>query len=419
MQEAYELLWKSIGTEWLGVLIVFAASILLIILTIVAANRVEGWDAIGLAIILNGARVCGVAVAGLFFFVWKPLQIITEYREALFSIEPLGKRILTNGLVWLPILLYILYVLIWAYVFFHRKIERAFRRFTDGNRNKNASRRSTKEETFRGFDLEAGKNTDASPQSEEEDLDKEFAMSPRDFIAILDERGLTEENGGYELMDAMNEKYRDVIEERNEEFFYTKAIMMPLRRSRFQDSFGNTKFWRHPSEKMWPAYVYNAILICPGKGDRLRYAPFARYAQQKNAKLSGRPAKDLEGAFPYDKDLYVECKLLCVDTQIYAIIGVGESLCVKRHCRSLRLVKPYYLILSEKDTITTRVDGVYDPDGAIEAVPNGFVMRGSEANTPRYKKKQLLYPVRKVDRIDIDTINAVAAELQELIGCPL
>ncbi len=400
MQQGYDLLWQNIGGEWLGVLCVFAASFLAIILTCIVVDHTEGWDAIGLAVILTAVRVIAVIAAGAFLFIGKALKLISDFHEELISIEPMWKRIFTNALIRLPILIYVLYVGIWAYVVFHRKIKSAFMRSeTKHKRDENLSK------------LTIPANDDQAQNSAEtaDDEDKDYAMSPRDFIAILDERGLTEENGGYELMNAMNEKYQGVRNENNEEFFYTKAIMMPLRSSCVDDTFNRTKFWRHPTEKMWPAYIYNAILICPGKGEKLRYAPFARYAQHKIKGPSKAP-------FPYREDIYVECKLLCVDTQIYAIIGVGESLPVKKRCNSPQKLKPYYLILSEKESITTYVDGAYDKNGAIETCEEGFVMRGNKAKEPGYKRKHLIYPVRKVERIDIDTMNAVAAELQQLIG---
>lgn len=398
MLEGYELLWQNIGGEWRGVLCVFAASFLASILTIIIADHIEGWDAIGFMVICTAVRIFAVIISGAFLFVGRALKLISDFHEELSCIEPAWKRLLTNGLIRLPILIYVLYIGVWAYVLFHRKIESALRR---------SKTKHTPDEELSRLNIPAD---DAQDQNSAivEDKDKDYAMSPRDFIAILDERGLTEENGGYDLMNAMNEKYQGIRDDKNEEYFYTKAIMMPLRRSMFEDSFNQTKFWRHPTEKIWPAYIYNAILICPGTGEKLRYAPFARYALHKKKE----PSKAL---FPYNADTYIECKLLCVDTQIYAIIGVGESVAVKRKCHCLGLVKPYYLILSEKESITTYVDGAYDPNGAIEACPNGFVMCGSKANAPSYKRKHPLYPVRKVERIDIATINAVALELQQLI----
>ncbi|MCR5120783.1 MAG: hypothetical protein K6B44_14325 [Lachnospiraceae bacterium] len=122
MQQGYDLLWQNIGGEWLGVLCVFAASFLAIILTCIVVDHTEGRDAIGLAVILTAVRVIAVIIAGAFLFIGKALKLISDFHEELISIEPMWKRIFTNALIRLPILIYVLYVGIWAYVVFHRKI---------------------------------------------------------------------------------------------------------------------------------------------------------------------------------------------------------------------------------------------------------------------------------------------------------
>ncbi|MCR4642723.1 MAG: hypothetical protein K5697_11945 [Lachnospiraceae bacterium] len=78
-----------------------------------------------------------------------------------------------------------------------------------------------------------------------------------------------------------------------------------------------------------------------------------------------------------------------------------------------RTGKAFYLLLSEKETVSTCTDGKSEADGAIEATEDGFVMHTADAHSAGEETARSFYPIRKVERIDIDTINAVAAELQE------
>ena len=67
---------------------------------------------------------------------------------------------------------------------------------------------------------------------------------------------------------------------------------------------------------------------------------------------------------------------------------------------------PYYMILSEKSSIKTYVRGRYHPKGAIEDYGSSFEMR---ANTLDVDSK---YPIKKVSKLNKNTINKVANELQ-------
>lgn len=66
------------------------------------------------------------------------------------------------------------------------------------------------------------------------------------------------------------------------------------------------------------------------------------------------------------------------------------------------------MIISEKDTIITFVDGKYYPDGAIVNEGDTFTMLPNNNKRPWSE----FYEVRKVDKVNIVTINQIAKELQ-------
>lgn len=162
----------------------------------------------------------------------------------------------------------------------------------------------------------------------------------------------------------------------------------------------------------YPYYVYNAILTLPEENGDLQYAALGQFSY--NAWTKG----DYEPLF---KDFYIECKILYVDGQMYAIIGVSENYNLHKFYDTLLDDtyekrdysnyddKPYYMILSEKDTITTYFDEKYHSNGAISIGYNGFEMAPNTNGVYLYES----YPIRKVDRVDQKTINKIAKELQE------
>lgn len=133
-----------------------------------------------------------------------------------------------------------------------------------------------------------------------------------------------------------------------------------------------------------PAYVYNAFLSLNEEG-RLAYA-----AEGMND--------------------YVGCKILYVDGDMYAVIGTSESESVSGYFEPTE--RPYSVIFSEKETITTLVDGKYYPKGAIRVKkgPLEMLQEAGELSISSYHPA--IYPVRKVERLDRDALNLYAEELQ-------
>ena len=153
-------------------------------------------------------------------------------------------------------------------------------------------------------------------------------------------------------------------------------------------------------KKSFPVYIYNAILTLPSGDEKLQYAALGRFSYGTYDYGNYRP--ELE-------DYYIECKILYVDGDIYAIIGIDDSIGSyfdnnKTHDRYY--MYPYYMILSEKSSIKTYVRGRYHPKGAIEDDSSSFEMR---ANTLDVDSK---YPIKKVSKLNKNTINKVANELQ-------
>ena len=231
--------------------------------------------------------------------------------------------------------------------------------------------------------------------------------SPQDFQNELINRGLIYNENSESLLLQLNKKYMIGM---NKKYYYEEASLMPLFTK--SDYFSDTKDYNdiitfYSSSKA-PLYIYNAILTLPSQYEKLQYAAISRYAGHKY--LSG-------SSYPFFEDYYIECKILFVDEDIYAIIGVGQSYDIERYYEEYEKCNmdnmydyPFYMILSEKETITTFYNGQYYPDGAIENAGDKFEMSPNTNEKTWADHKN--YPVRKVDRLDIDTINTIAKELQ-------
>lgn len=330
------------------------------------ADLKKGWEGLGVAMIMIAVDIALHIILPVYFFIMKPIRIWMTYGQEIASITPGFKRFGVHLLIGLPIPFSILF-------FFRRKVEESLERWWFGT-GKN------------GYSVHAYK-------------------SPGDFQRELTERNLffTEEHR--ELLDSLNKKYEGCMGY-YKEVYYTPARMTAFN-EQHEDGYGRDVLV--PGYELWsPAYIYNSILTLRQKGGSLSYAPIGRYTMcESNARGDGND--------PYHKDYYIECKILYIDGHVYAIIGVGESRCIQE-C-FLKHHRPFYVLLSEEQKITTYYEGKYYPDGAID---NGFAhvypmsmhpnRRGDWRSNPR---RPILYPVRKVERVDEATINAVARELQD------
>ena len=229
--------------------------------------------------------------------------------------------------------------------------------------------------------------------------------TPKDFERELDKRGFIY-NSEF-VLSRLNSKYTDIDEEFSK-YYYEEASVMPLFTDGddFYDSKDYNDIITFDSDTKAPAYIYNTILYLYDQNEDLQYAPVSRYEDHNYI---------VGNSYPFYQDYYIECKILYVDDDIYAIIGVGQNHNTNQYFANKRedynsfFNYPYYMILSEKDSITTFFDGKYYPDGAIDNEGDSFEMRPNTNESSWLE----LYPVRKVDKLDIITLNKVAKELQE------
>lgn len=232
--------------------------------------------------------------------------------------------------------------------------------------------------------------------------------SAKDFQNELASRGLIFNDNYSRLLSRLNQKYAN----KNtflefEEYYYEEASLMTLSEDYFYDSKDKKNIITFSSNKKAPVYVYNTILTLPSKNEKLQYAAISRYDQQNY--ISGT-------FYPFYEDYYIECKILYVDGDIYAIIGISTSYDIERYFYGYKgndqklfdYNKPYCMILSEKENITTYTNNKYYPDGAIENNSWHFRMK-SNTNEAYWSCN---YPVKKVDKLDVNTINNIAQELQ-------
>lgn len=229
--------------------------------------------------------------------------------------------------------------------------------------------------------------------------------TPKDFERELDKRGFV--YNSKPVLSRLNSKYTDIDEEFSK-YYYEEASVMPLftQSDSFYDSTDYNDIITFDSDTKAPAYIYNTILYLYDQNEDLQYAPVSRYEDHNYI---------VGSSYPFYQDYYIECKILYVDDDIYAIIGVGQNhntnqyFADKREDYRSSCDYPYYMILSEKDNITTFFEGKYYPDGAIDNNGERFEMRPNTNESSWLE----LYPVRKVDKLDIITLNKVAKELQE------
>ena len=319
----------------------------------------KGLDGLGNAMALVILVRIGRGILAFLFLLANPVRILIQFRKELKEMAPKLKRWGSRTLVAFPILVSLL--ILFSVPLSNLSFDMKYRW--------NSRSYSVKEEDYK---------------------------TAEEFREELSQRGLLFGEDDEKLLQRLNEKY-GYIPDRIKYYYYTEATMMALSNETFYDTIANKTIIDADSSLRAPYYVYNAILTKPSPGEKFQYAPIGRYDQQNY--LS-------DNFCPFFEDSYVECKIMYVDGDLYAIIGVSEGYYIGKNFDIYD--KPYYMILTEKDEITTYADGKYCPNGAIENEGWQFTMAPN--TTAKFWVKY--YPVRKVDRLDVDAINAVAEELQ-------
>lgn len=365
---ANSILWEYVLAVGVSVFLWFALrGMLTLIINLQDKKDYNGWDGLGQAIIILFIYLGLNIVLAALFLVANPIRILIKYRQELAEIMPIGKKIGTYLLVGLPIPFSLIFI-------FRRRFE----------------------EFLFHLLYETGKNGRAVTVADYKD--------PQEFREELIKRQLYFTEDDRKLINELNQKYDVNKVRRHQAEYYTPAKMHILKEERDDVDYKNAI---EPGDgRRAPAYLYNSILVLPQRGGKLQYAPIAQYTM--GSSYGGDVDK------PFHQDYYVECKILFIDGHIYAMIGVGESRCIQESFEEYH--RPFYVILSEEEKITTFYKGKFYPDGAFaHGFEHVYPLR-MQPNTRRQKSgnplRPILYPVRKVDHVDLNTVNAVAEELQ-------
>lgn len=358
---------KKVIREYIYVGCTILVSYLLLLVTQVLMGDKTGLDYIGEALAIVLLLRLFQAIAVIIFFVVNPIKILISYKSEFKNIVPTAKRVLSIIATLLPVFVSILIIFsipIQNYIFKEKYL--------------------------------TGKNAYSLTYDE--------YKSPNEFKEELDRRGFIY-NASFELS-RLNKKYGN-FDQSFSKYYYEEATVMtlPTKLNSFYDKKDENNVITFDSSEKAPGYIYNTILSLYSKNEDLKYVPVSRY--NKDAYASGN-------FFPYFEDYYIECKIIYIDNDTYAIIGVGQSYDVfkyfdnKRESYKPSYTYPYHMIISEKDTIITFVDGKYYPDGAIVNEGDTFTMLPNNNKRPWSE----FYEVRKVDKVNIVTINQIAKELQ-------
>lgn len=359
---------KKIINEYLYIIFtILILNILLPLLTDYMIGDNTGIDGIGQALGIVGILSIFKYIITFIVFAINPIRILFSYKNDFREIFPKIKKVMYIIVTILPILFSLLIILevpISNYMYSMR--------------------------------YETGKGAYS--------LTSDEYKTPKDFEIELEKRGFI--SNSEQILSKLNRKYGNKSKYLSE-YYYEEASLMPLFTK--LDYFSDTKDYNDiitfDSNTKAPGYVYNTILYLYDKNDVLQYAPISRY--DGHTYLNGT-------FYPFYQDYYIECKILYVDGDIYAIIGVGQSYDIQKYFEDQKkdystfYTYPYNMILSEKDSITTFVNDKYYPDGAIENKGGSFEM---VPNTNKRDGSEL-YSVRKVDKLDVNTINDIAKELQ-------
>ncbi len=336
-------------------------------------NDNTGIDGIGVALLAGLINNFIDFILALILFIINPIKILITCRTEIKSINSKIKKIICILITILPIIYFL-------FITFNNMF---------------------------GFTLkyETGKNSYS--------VNYDNYKSPKDFESELTKRNLIYNKNYETILSKSNDKYRKKLDtNKNLSYQYIQATLEPLYGSSFYDHDGNSygyndnyKIISFDDKEKAPIYVYNSYLFLLNESDNLQYMPLSFY--QGTIYSQNEKSKNIDG-------YYIKCKILYVDGDIYAILGLKASPYINMYYNEFEKNKysnndyPYAMILSEKETITTYYNDKYYHDGAIENHYGNFAM------APNTIEKSWVsnFPVRKVERLDSSTINKIALELQ-------
>ena len=355
--------------------IIFSLLFFFFILPILANYMIDdnaGLDSIGVAFsVVLVLRVLKYIITFIIFII-NPIKIIKSYKNEINEIFPKTKRIIYRVATFFPILLSALIIL---------------------------------EVPLSNFMFIMKYQTGKGAYKVSSDNYK----LPIEFYNELKERGFLYDANTSILMNRLNAdhdcvNYIHVDDEIIPQRCYEESTMIGISNSFYYDELEDNSI-KDMYKESFPVYMYNAILTLPSQYEKLQYAALGRFSYNTD------DYGDYRSKF---EDYYIGFKILYVDGKIYAIIGVGEGYDVSRYfddnsdLKSSFWTYPYNMILSETDNITTYYNNKYYPYGGISNKSSSFEML---PNTIKNDWTEF-YPVRKVDKLNIYTVNKIAEELQ-------
>lgn len=336
-------------------------------------NDYRGFSGLASGLALVAIMRLGQYILILIFFIINPIRILIKKRYRIKEIFPRIKRILVIMLVLIPIFVGSLPLL-------ERPIS-DYQFDKQYNRSKN-----------------------------QYTVSKSKYKNPMYFYNELKTRDLLYDTNTYYLEDKLNGdhdcvNYIPVGDDQISQKCYSKSTMFGLADEEFFDDIDKENI-TSMSQKKFPVYVYNSILTLPSYNESLQYAALGRFSYNSD---------DYGDYSAYFEDYYIECKILYIDGNIYAMIGPDSSYDIKHYFDDYKKIDyvtdilPFYVILSEKDTITTFKNDKFHPNGSIENKVDSFEMY---PNKKPYDIR-IKFPIKKVDRLDRNAINDYAYEIQQ------
>lgn len=328
----------------------------------------HGLDNIGAAFGIVFLFRIGRIILALMIMVANPIRILIRYRKEIKLLLPKWKRAVTRVLILVPMIFGLLIV-----------FEEPISDLMYYVRN------------------ELGKT---SPSA---------GKTSADFYKELSDRGLLYTTANEKAMFEMNAPYEGYSVLPYD--YYTPSAMYAVNDDKFYDVnpeasgavYSDFKIASESNPVEAPFYVYNAIVTQRSAEDDLHYEPLAWYSYNNNGKAGG----------PLFEDIFIECKILYINGNVYALIGVDQSFDVgytgDKTFSTFLGECPYYVLISEKPEVTTYYEGKYYLNGAINTSDLEMRPNTNQEDWEYFDN----YPVKTVERLDIDSINAVAKEIRD------
>lgn len=222
----------------------------------------------------------------------------------------------------------------------------------------------------------------------------------KDFEKELEKRGLLKNDNTMRLVQQLNKKY-EPNSLKSPQYYYEEPKLMTISDATVYIESFTPRVIDFDSTTTAPVYMYNALLVKTSADDNLQYAPVSRDGYYKYANGN---------FYPFYEDYYIDLRIFYVDGDIYAMVGPDGSYSATKNYRvGMGEGYPFSKILAERDAVTTFVDGKYYPNGSIEDRYSSFIFKVNQ-NKSDY---EAVFPVVKVDELNINTINDWAQKMQD------